>query len=52
MTVKQKVTEAGDNVVDTLQNDLVDEAVETGLTLILVFNPIRSGRDRGDATWP
>ena len=35
MTVKQKVTEAENNVVDTLQNDLVDEAVETGLTLIL-----------------
>ena len=35
MTVKQMLTEAENNVVDNLQNDPGDEAVQTGLTLIL-----------------
>ena len=35
MATKRMVTEAEDNPVDTLQNDQGDEALHTGLTLIL-----------------
>ena len=35
MIAKQTVTEAGNNFAHTLQNDLGDDALQTGLTLIL-----------------
>ena len=35
MTTKQMVAEAEDKVADMLQNDLGDDALQTGLTIIL-----------------